>query len=278
MPKLADYLALRIDSLKIEGRNKSEYYVAVVTRAYRAAIDAYRADPQAFDPAPFLAELEAVRSRGYTLGFHQGRPGQFSENRNYGQSASVFEYAGLVRGWRQGELLVEVKNRLQSGDVLEFALPGKIRNVRLRVYDFLLEGSQASVERVSAGEGRAIRIPKQAFHAESIDEGDLPQGSVVRKTTVLDDEARAVVAHNRETYLAEQGLISSASLSVPRSTAKSTRPPRLGAEGCCGLGCNGCLPFWHEPRYERARATLSARFDGERLTAPVSPAGLSSLD
>ena len=230
------------------------------------------------DPAPFLEELEAVRSRGYTLGFHQGRPGPFSENRNYGQSASAFEYAGLVRGWRKGELLVEVKNRIESGDVLEFVLPGTMRNVRLRVYDFLLEGADAKVARVSAGEGRAICIPQQAFHAEPIAEGDLPQGSVVRKATFLDDEARAVVAHNHKTYLAEQGLIPSASLSVPRTSARVGKPPRLGPDGCCGLGCNGCLPFWHEPRYERARATLSARSDGERLAAPFERPGLSSLD
>jgi putative protease len=266
MPKLADYLSLGIDSLKVEGRNKSEYYVAVVTRAYRAAIDSYRADPESFNPGPFLAELEAVRSRGYTLGFHQGRPGHFSESRDHGQTLSAVEYAGLVRGWDRDELVVEVKNLLESGDVLEFVVPGRLRDVRLRVYDFLLDGSGVRSKRVSAGEGRAIRIPRQAFHAEPLHEAEFPAGCVVRKGTPLDEAERAVLAHNKQSFLAERGLIPSETLSSPRVVAAPGKAPRVGGEGCCGLGCNGCLPFWHEPRYEKARATLRARANGERLT------------
>lgn len=271
MPKLADYLALGIDSLKVEGRNKSEYYVAVVTRAYRAAIDEYRADPTGFDPEPLLAELQTVRSRGYTLGFHEGRPGKLSENRDHGQTLSSREYAGLVRGWDGEDVIVELKNRLDGGDVLEFVLPGRVHDVRLRLYDFLLDGTRALAQRVSAGEGRAIRIPKSAFHAEPVDESDLPSGSVVRKARVLDEVERSVLAHNQQSYLVERGLVPTESLTGPRVVAVRGKPPRVGSEGCCGLGCNGCLPFWYEPRYEKARALLRARGDGERLSTRLTP-------
>src|SRR5690606_9785498 len=40
---------------------------------------------------------------------------------------------------------------------------------------------------------------------------------------------------------------------------KGERPPKLGALGCCGLGCNGCLPFWNDEKYARARATLAQK-------------------
>ena len=64
MPKLDDYLALGVDSLKIEGRNKSEYYAAVTARAYRLAIDAWYADPENWSPDPYLREIYTLQNRG----------------------------------------------------------------------------------------------------------------------------------------------------------------------------------------------------------------------
>src|SRR5690606_33778254 len=88
MPRLNEYLQLGIDSLKVEGRNKNEYYVAVVARAYRAAIDAYYESPEDWDPAPFMSELYTVKARGHTLGFHEGRLTNLSHDYNNGQSLS----------------------------------------------------------------------------------------------------------------------------------------------------------------------------------------------
>ena len=61
-----------IDSFKIEGRMKSAYYAAVVTNAYRMAIDAYLADPEgyAYDPR-LMRELESVSHREYATGYYQ---------------------------------------------------------------------------------------------------------------------------------------------------------------------------------------------------------------
>ena len=72
MPKLADYLRLGVDSLKVEGRGKSVYYVAAVARAYRAAIDAYYKDPENWSPDPYMDELLTVPSRGYSYAFLKG--------------------------------------------------------------------------------------------------------------------------------------------------------------------------------------------------------------
>ena len=52
MPRLKEVIESHPDTLKIEGRNSSEYYVGMVTRAYRNALDAYARDPEHFDPAP----------------------------------------------------------------------------------------------------------------------------------------------------------------------------------------------------------------------------------
>lgn len=72
LPKLIE---CGIDSFKIEGRMKSAYYTAVVTNAYRMAMDAYFADPDAyrFDEA-WGKELESVSHREYCTGYYLGLP------------------------------------------------------------------------------------------------------------------------------------------------------------------------------------------------------------
>ncbi len=64
-----------IDSFKIEGRMKSEYYAAVVTNVYRMAMDRYAADPKGYeyDPA-WLRELESVSHREYNTGYYFAKP------------------------------------------------------------------------------------------------------------------------------------------------------------------------------------------------------------
>ena len=44
------------------------------------------------------------------------------------------------------------------------------------------------------------------------------------------------------------------------------KTPRVGTEGCCGKGCNGCLMFWHDEKYSKARALLKQKKMGQMLT------------
>ena len=50
-----------------------------------------------------------------------------------------------------------------------------------------------------------------------------------------------------------------------KSGEKFTKTPRTGTEGCCGKGCNGCLPFWHDEKYAKAREILKNKKIGEML-------------
>src|SRR5690606_8193588 len=153
-----------IDSLKVEGRNKNEYYVAVVARAYRQAIDAYYADPGSWDPAPYMQELDTTRSRGYTLGFHDGRLTNLAHHSQSGQSVSAFEFAGFVQQWRPDGLIFEVRNRLLPGDIVELLVPGSDDVVRVRLYEFENAATGERHASFSAGHGRAIRIALSALH------------------------------------------------------------------------------------------------------------------
>jgi putative protease len=260
----------------------------VVARAYRAAIDAYYQDPEHFDPSPYVAELSTIPSRGYTLGFHSGRLENTGHNFDHGGSLSAFEYGGLVREWQGDDVIVEVKNRLLPGDVLEFLTAAGLGVVRLRVYEFENADTGKTTDKITAGEQRAIRIPLSAFHAESkLDLKELlPPLTVVRKAKPLTVEQELQLEQNNKTQGAELGLVKAEDLLRSRDerervlkSMKGRKPPKLGAEGCCGLGCNGCLPFWNDEKYTRARAMLGEKKGLKKLViakaneplAPISP-------
>ena len=112
-----------IDSLKIEGRMKTLYYVAAVTRVYRAAVDAYIADPQGFRCRPsWREELDKVSHRPYTTDFLPPDDATVhAEDSRYRRS---HDFLGIVRAKRtENEFLVEGRNRFCSGDTIEIIGP-----------------------------------------------------------------------------------------------------------------------------------------------------------
>lgn len=110
-----------VDSLKIEGRNKSAYYVAVVTNAYRAALDA----AMRYEPAPqwALDEVRQVSHREYCTGFFFDRLDavQRYENSSY---VHLCDVVAVVNACRDGRLYLTQRNRFFAGDTLEVVSPG----------------------------------------------------------------------------------------------------------------------------------------------------------
>ncbi len=115
-----------IDSFKIEGRAKSEYYTAIVTYAYRNAIDEYIKNPSDdFVPSQWiLDEMEKMSHREYTDGFYFGpmKNGQVLETGGYIRSWDV---CALFNDYNNGILTVDQRNRFYQGDELEVVEPGK---------------------------------------------------------------------------------------------------------------------------------------------------------
>ena len=112
-----------VDSLKIEGRTKSPYYVARTCQAYRRAIDDACAG-KPLDPR-LLAELDGLANRGYTDGFYQRHHEAEYQNYLHGSSKSGRSlYVGDVRGYDNSGLAeIEVKNRFAVGDQIEVIHP-----------------------------------------------------------------------------------------------------------------------------------------------------------
>ncbi len=121
---LPDLINAGVDSLKIEGRMKSLYYVAAVTRVYRAALDAWRDDPDNYRVDPqWHRELEAVSHRPYGTGFlfEQDHAFVTAENSDYLRDC---DFVGTVQGEApDGDWLVGGRNRFKSGECLEIIGP-----------------------------------------------------------------------------------------------------------------------------------------------------------
>ncbi len=145
-----------VDSLKIEGRTKSHYYVARATQIYRRAIDDAVAG-RPFDPT-LLGELENLANRGYTDGFYQRHHSHQYQNylSNYSHSKRQ-QFVGEIRGAAgpDGLVEVEVKNRFHVGDRLELIQPSGNRTFRL---DYMEDHQGTPMKEVPGG-GYRVRIP-----------------------------------------------------------------------------------------------------------------------
>jgi len=288
MPRLSEYLELGIDSLKVEGRNRGAYYVAVSAHAYRRAIDDWRADPEGWRPSAYMRELATIPNRGYSLGFHEGRLSHHAHNFEDTHTLAAFEYAGMIVEVTEDAFLLAVKNRLEMGDVLEFVPHTKRAPLLLRIYKFenVRTGRVTAEEGVNAGQKPLIRIPFAWLHEERDTKQlreDFPVYTVVRKEQPLTEEAWARLALDRTAQSVELGKMGESAYQKRRleltaamtaaSEGVTLRTPRLGVDGCCGRGCNGCLYFWHHPRYGRARELLRSKGLGALLSEQEAQPG-----
>ena len=114
-----DLLDAGLDSLKIEGRAKSAYYAAIVTGAYRHAIDAAAAGEK-IDPV-WREEVERVSHRHYATGFYYGQPGQYFENSRYIREWQVI--ALVTDCDADGNATLTLRNKFSAGDVIEVVGP-----------------------------------------------------------------------------------------------------------------------------------------------------------
>jgi putative protease len=145
-----------VDSLKIEGRTKSPYYVARTVQSYRQAIDDAVAGRE-LDPA-LLGQLEGLANRGYTSGFFQRHTPESTQNylRGYSESGRSL-YVGDVRSFdaARGLAEVNVRNKFAVGDWLEIIHPQGNVDVQLTH----IENADAVTMLVAPGSGHTVWLP-----------------------------------------------------------------------------------------------------------------------
>lgn len=112
-----------VTSLKIEGRAKSAYYVAVTTNAYRSAIDEYLQNPEVTVSPWIVEELNKISHREYSTGFYFGtEPGQVYSNGGYVRDYDVI---AVCEGYADGVATLSQRNRFFKGDTADVLEPGK---------------------------------------------------------------------------------------------------------------------------------------------------------
>lgn len=186
MPRLDDLLKIGMDSLKVEGRNKTEYYAAIVARTYRQAIDDWYASPNNWDYNKYMDDLYTLQNRGYCLGFHDGKLTNISQNYEYTRTLGDWLFAGSIVEWQGDDAVFEVRNYINSGEFIEFLIPGTLENLRLTLETFEDAETGEITPKVSAGQGKKIRIRPTAWN-KPINEIKklLPQYVIARKPAPL---------------------------------------------------------------------------------------------
>lgn len=160
MPKLAQVLESGADSLKIEGRNRSEYYVGSVVRAYRNAIDSWAQNPEQFNPESFMTDLDVLESRGYTTAFFDGKLGSDAHDYETTRSDSDYQAAGVITNVNDDNVVLELRNELKQGDEIIFILPNTTEKLNIRLSEIINNKNGEVLPKMSAGQNNSIKIPK----------------------------------------------------------------------------------------------------------------------
>ena len=146
--------AMGINSLKIEGRTKSYYYVARTAQLYRQAINDATAN-QPFN-TDLYSKLEGLANRGYTDGFYQRHPDQAYQNYLDNKADSGRQrFVGEITGYENGLAEIDVKNKFAVGDSLELILPGGNQTIKLEK----MEDLKGNPMNEAPGGGYQVRIP-----------------------------------------------------------------------------------------------------------------------
>ena len=156
---LPELIGAGIASLKIEGRMKTEYYVATVVGAYRRALDALSKSENAYRALlPALeGELLKASHRPFNTGFYFGPPSPAAGAAGFTQD---MEYVGQVEAWAQGRALIQIKNRFYVGDTLELLCPKGVFS--FPVQSITLENGEAADTVSVAGHRVTLPLPHPA--------------------------------------------------------------------------------------------------------------------
>ncbi|MBU0478915.1 U32 family peptidase [bacterium] len=114
-----------VNAVKIEGRMKSLYYIACVTRVYRQAIDEYASNPSKYRfRKTWLDELKKISHRGYTTGFFLNKPNDEAQVYKSSSYIKNYEFVGVVTKTAKSNISrIEVRNKICVGDKLEVIGP-----------------------------------------------------------------------------------------------------------------------------------------------------------
>ncbi len=150
--EIPEIIELGVNSLKIEGRLKTEYYLASVVNSYRNAIDDYLKNPENYDYTKYLKELEKTKTRGLTTFYFNDRNNKDFQEYEGKQYNPDYEFGGKVLENKEGKkYLIEIRNKLTVGDSMEILIPGEIEPTVFEIQDLWDTETGERIETVNPG-------------------------------------------------------------------------------------------------------------------------------
>lgn len=157
--EIPEIIEMGVNSLKIEGRLKTEYYLASVINTYRTAIDDYLSNPNLYDYNKYLKELEKTKTRGLTTFYFNDRSNKDFQEYEGKQYNLEYEFGGKVIEYSKEKSLIEIRNKLSVGDTLEILIPGTINNYVFKIDKLWDSETDEEIKTVNPGKlGQTVKL------------------------------------------------------------------------------------------------------------------------
>lgn len=163
---LPEIIEMGVDSLKIEGRLKTEYYLASVVNTYRTAIDECMENMKEYSAEKYVKELEKTKTRGLTKFYFDDRKNKDFQEYEGKQYNPNYEFGGKVLKYENEKSLIEIRNRLVVGDTMEILIPNKLEGYEFTIENLWDSETGESVEFVNPGKSGQTILMKLPIKCE----------------------------------------------------------------------------------------------------------------
>ena len=150
--QIPEIIDMGVDSLKIEGRLKTEYYLASVINTYRTAINDYIKNPEEYNYEKYLKELMKTKTRGLTEFFFEDRNNKDFQDYEGHQYNAEYEFGGkIIKQEDDKKTLIEIRNKLSIGDELEVLTPGVLEPYKFEIKQLFNDETNEEINTVNPG-------------------------------------------------------------------------------------------------------------------------------
>ena len=157
--QIPEIIDMGVDSLKVEGRLRTEYYLASVINVYRNAIDDYTKNPDNYNSEKYKQELDKVKTREYTTFYFEDRKNDKIQDYSGKQYNEKYEFGGKVVEYDEEKSVIEIKNKLSVGDILEIIVPYQLEPVEFKLEALWDSEDDSEIQAVSPGvKGQKVKL------------------------------------------------------------------------------------------------------------------------
>ncbi len=151
LKEIPEIIDMGIDSLKIEGRLKTEYYIASVINVYRTAIDDYIKDSKSYDYTKYIEEVEKSKTREFTTFYFNDRNNKEIQDMSGRQYNDKYEFGGKIIKYNEEKSVIEIKNKLIVGDTIEIIIPGQLKPHIFKIEKLWDYETEQGIDSISPG-------------------------------------------------------------------------------------------------------------------------------